>query len=131
MYGEPNDKLSENEDKDLTSEDEQSDDGDVETDEPVANRQFYKRHNKYAVSRFAISLEEVNYDMIDFDNVEAKDVDVPLEKKRTVCHQKSSLDQHKTQAKHPSSSTKHYVRQTRRQTRIPWYRSLKRIVYIH
>ena len=81
MYGEPNDKLSENEDKDLTSEDEQSDDGDVETDEPVANRQFYKRHNKYAVSRFAISLEEVNYDMIDFDNVEAKDVDVPLEKK--------------------------------------------------
>ena len=72
----------------MASEDEQSDDGDVETDEPVANRQFYKRHNEYAVSRIAISLEEVNYDMIDFDNVEAKDVDIPLERKDSLSPKK-------------------------------------------
>lgn len=63
----------------MTPEDEQSDGGDA--DEPVANRQFYKRHKIYAVSSIATSLDKVNYDIINFDNVEVKEVDVPLEKK--------------------------------------------------
>ena len=81
MYGETNDKLSENEDEALTSEDEQSDDGDAEADEPVANKKFHRRHKKYAISSIATSIDEISYDMIDFDNVKAKEVDVPLEKK--------------------------------------------------
>ena len=44
LYREPNYKLSENEDEALTSEDEQSHDGDALADEPVANRQFFRQH---------------------------------------------------------------------------------------
>ena len=84
LYGEPNDKLSENKDEALTSENEQRDDDDAEPDEPAANRQFHRRHKKYTASSIATSLDEVSYDMIDFDNVEAKEVDVPLEKKDSV-----------------------------------------------
>ena len=72
------------------------------------------QHKKYAVSSIAISLDEINYGMIYFDNVEAKEVDVTLD-----CHQKNKFDHQKTQAKHPSNSTKHYTKQTRCQTRIP------------
>ena len=39
LYGEPNDKCLENEGEALTYENEQSDDGDAETDEPAAYRQ--------------------------------------------------------------------------------------------
>lgn len=63
----------------MTSEDEQSDGGDA--DEPVENRQFYKRHKIYAVSSIATYLDKFNYDIINFENVEVKEVDVPLEKK--------------------------------------------------
>ena len=81
LHGEPNYKLLENEDEALAFEDDQSDDGDTLADEPVANRQFHRQHQKYAVSSITTSLVEVNYDMIDFDNLEVKEADVPLEKK--------------------------------------------------
>ena len=65
----------------MTFEDEQRDDGDAEADEPIANRQFHRRYKKYDVSSIVTSLDEVNYDMINFVNFEAKEDGVPLEKK--------------------------------------------------
>ena len=122
LYREPNDKLLENEDGALTSEKEQSDDDDdMEAGEPVAIRQFHRQYKKYTVSSIAISLDKVKYDVIDFDNVEAKEVDIPLEKKDRLS-QKIKLGHHKTQAKLPSRSTNYYTEQTRCQTRILWYR---------
>ena len=48
----------------------------------------------YAVSSIATSLDKVNYDIINFDNVEVKEVDVPLEKKwQTVTKKKPRLPQ--------------------------------------
>ena len=88
LHGEPDDKLLQNDDEDLTSEDEQSDDGDSEADEPVANRQFHRRHKKYAVSSIATSLDEVIYDMINFDKVEGKEVDISLEEKDRLSSKK-------------------------------------------
>ena len=40
LYGEPNNKILQNEDEALTSEDEQSDDGDKEANEPVQTDNF-------------------------------------------------------------------------------------------
>ena len=64
-----------------TSERKQSDDGDEESDEPVANRHFHRWHRKYAVSSIATSLDKVNNDITDFGKIQAKEGDVPLEKK--------------------------------------------------
>ena len=56
LHGEPNDKLLEKEDEALTSEDEQSDNGDAKADEPVVNRQFHRQYKKYAVSSIVDAL---------------------------------------------------------------------------
>ena len=68
--------------KALTSEDKQSNNGDAEANELVTNAQFDRGCKKYALSSIPTSLDEVNYDMINFDNVEAKEVDIPLDKKK-------------------------------------------------
>ena len=90
MHGKRNDKISKNKDEALTSEDEQSDDGDTEADEPVANRQFHRRYKNKAVSSIRTFLEEVIYDMIDFHNVEVKGVDFPLKKKGLAVTKKAT-----------------------------------------
>lgn len=74
----------------MTSEDEQSDDGDTEADEPVANRQFHRPYENNAVSSIQTFIEEVIYDMIDFHKVEVKGVDFPLEKKGLVVTKKAA-----------------------------------------
>ena len=47
----------------------------------LQKKNFIDDTKKYAISSIATSIDEVSYDMIDFDNVKAKEVDVPLEKK--------------------------------------------------
>jgi len=71
LFGEPKDKLSENEDDDLTSEDEVSDDGDPE-DEPAenVNRRYHRRRTICAVSSIATSFDQTNYDMLDLEDAE-------------------------------------------------------------
>ena len=46
LYGEPNDKCLENEGEALTYGNEQSDDGDAETDEPAAYRQCHRQQQQ-------------------------------------------------------------------------------------
>ena len=75
--------LSENENDDLTSDDDQSETDEMETAEN-SDRQFHGRKNKYLVCRIDTSLHENNYDMIDIANEEetlSLSFDVPLEKK--------------------------------------------------
>ena len=88
-------QISENEDEPLTSGDEllESDDeladsdgaADEAEDVPSRNRQFHRRKKKYAVSSIATSiatsLDEENYDITDYRNVEVKEIEVPIEKK--------------------------------------------------
>lgn len=84
-------QISENEDKPLISGDEllESDDeladsdgaADEAEDVPNRNRQFHRRKKKYAVSSIATSLDEENYDITDYCNIDAKEIEVPLEKK--------------------------------------------------
>ena len=50
LHGKTNDKLLQNRDETLTFEDEQSDDGDTEANEPAVKRQCYRQHKKYAVA---------------------------------------------------------------------------------
>lgn len=84
-------QISENEDEPLTSGDEllESDDeladsdgaADEAEDVPSRNRQFHRRKKKYAVSSIATSLDEENYDITDYRNVDVKEIEVPIEKK--------------------------------------------------
>ena len=83
------DKLSENEDEPLTSESEEESGDEVPDDiEPVRNREFHGRKQKYAVSSIETSLDESNYNMTDYDDIEVEEIEVPLEKKKQTVTKK-------------------------------------------
>ena len=80
VYGGRTEMLSENENDDLTSDNEQREIDEMETVEN-SDRQFHRRKNKYLVCSIDTSLDENNYNMIDIANVEEKEIDVLLERK--------------------------------------------------
>ena len=86
MFGNPDDMLSENENEDLTSEEEQSHDDDCDVDDGDKNvydkRQFHPRKQKRMVLSIHISLDENNYELIDMSKVEKEEAIVVLEKKK-------------------------------------------------
>ena len=88
MFGNPDDMLSENENEDLISEEEQSDDDDCDVDNGDKNeydkRQFHPRKQKQMVCSIHTSLDEKNYELIDMSKVEKEKVAVVLEKKKKV-----------------------------------------------
>ena len=86
MLGNPDDMLSENENEDLTSKEEQSDDNECDVDDGDKNeydkRQFHPRKQKRMVLSIHISLDENNYELIDMLKVEKEEAIVVLEKKK-------------------------------------------------
>ena len=86
MFGNPDDMLSENQNKDLTSEEEQSDDDDCDVDDRDKNecdkRRFNPRKQKRMVRSIHTCLDENNYELIDMSKIEKEEVVVVLEKKK-------------------------------------------------
>ena len=86
VFGNPDHMLSENENEDLTSEEEQSDDNNCDVNDGNKNeydkRQFHPRKQKRMVRSIHTSLDENNYELIEMSKVEKEEVAVVLEKKK-------------------------------------------------
>ena len=86
-FGNPDDMLSENENEDLTSKEEQSDHDECDVDDGDKNEYdkkwvFHPRKQKRMVRSIHISLDENDYELIDMSKVEKEEVIVVLEKKK-------------------------------------------------